>query len=133
MHFTEIKIQPLVDAFERGLAPVFEGIEPDKTEENIQSRIRGTLLMAMSNKLGAIVVTAGNKSEMATGYATLYGDMAGGFAVIKDIVKTRSTRTPFRPMKSWTQWSSATWRKTSRPSRSPRRVSTSPPCAKCCA
>jgi len=87
-HYTEIRIQPLVDAFETGLAPIFEGIEPDKTEENIQSRIRGTLLMAMSNKLGAIVVTAGNKSEMATGYATLYGDMAGGFAVIKDIVKT---------------------------------------------
>jgi NAD+ synthetase len=77
-----------VDAFEQGLAAIFEGIEPDKTEENIQSRIRGTLLMAMSNKLGPIVVTAGNKSEMATGYATLYGDMAGGFAVIKDIVKT---------------------------------------------
>jgi NAD+ synthase/NAD+ synthase (glutamine-hydrolysing) len=88
VHYTEIRIQPLVDAFESGLAPLFEGIEPDKTEENIQSRIRGTLLMAMSNKLGAIVVTAGNKSEMATGYATLYGDMAGGFAVIKDIVKT---------------------------------------------
>ena len=88
VHYTEIRIQPLVDAFESGLAPIFEGIEPDKTEENIQSRIRGTLLMAMSNKLGAIVVTAGNKSEMATGYATLYGDMAGGFAVIKDIVKT---------------------------------------------
>jgi NAD+ synthetase len=88
VHYTEIRIQPLVDAFEQGLAAIFEGIEPDKTEENIQSRIRGTLLMAMSNKLGPIVVTAGNKSEMATGYATLYGDMAGGFAVIKDIVKT---------------------------------------------
>jgi NAD+ synthase/NAD+ synthase (glutamine-hydrolysing) len=88
VHYTEIRIQPLVDAFDSALAPIFEGIEPDKTEENIQSRIRGTLLMAMSNKLGAIVVTAGNKSEMATGYATLYGDMAGGFAVIKDIVKT---------------------------------------------
>src|SRR5258706_9661934 len=88
VHYTEIRIQPLVDAFEHGLAAIFEGIEPDKTEENIQSRIRGTLLMAMSNKLGPIVVTAGNKSEMATGYATLYGDMAGGFAVIKDIVKT---------------------------------------------
>jgi NAD+ synthetase len=88
VHYTEIRIQPLVDAFEHGLAAIFEGIEPDRTEENIQSRVRGTLLMAMSNKLGPIVVTAGNKSEMATGYATLYGDMAGGFAVIKDIVKT---------------------------------------------
>jgi NAD+ synthetase len=70
------------------LAPSFEGLPPDKAEENLQSRIRGTLLMAMSNKLGMIVVTTGNKSEMATGYCTLYGDMAGGFAVIKDIVKT---------------------------------------------
>src|SRR5437867_3538758 len=64
------------------------GRAEDTTEENLQSRIRGTLLMALSNKFGAIVVTTGNKSEMATGYCTLYGDMAGGFAVIKDIVKT---------------------------------------------
>jgi NAD+ synthetase len=88
VHYTEIPIQPVFDAFARQLAPTFEGMEPDKTEENLQARIRGTLLMALSNKLGPIVVTAGNKSEMATGYATLYGDMAGGFAVIKDIVKT---------------------------------------------
>jgi NAD+ synthase (glutamine-hydrolysing) len=88
VHYTEIPIQPIFDTFARQLAPTFEGMEPDKAEENLQSRIRGTLLMALSNKLGAIVVTAGNKSEMATGYATLYGDMAGGFAVIKDIVKT---------------------------------------------
>jgi NAD+ synthase (glutamine-hydrolysing) len=88
VHYTEIPIQPIFDAFASQLAPTFEGMEPDKTEENLQSRIRGTLLMALSNKLGAMVVTAGNKSEMATGYATLYGDMAGGFAVIKDIVKT---------------------------------------------
>ena len=87
-HYTEIPIQPVYQAFAAQLAPTFEGYEPDKTEENIQSRIRGTLLMAMSNKLGAMVVACGNKSEMATGYATLYGDMAGGFAVIKDIVKT---------------------------------------------
>ena len=87
-HYTEIPIQPIVDAMSLQLAPAFEGYEADKTEENIQSRIRGALLMAMSNKLGAMVVACGNKSEMATGYATLYGDMAGGFAVIKDIVKT---------------------------------------------
>jgi NAD+ synthase (glutamine-hydrolysing) len=87
-HYTEIPIQPIYHAFAAQLAPTFEGYDPDKTEENLQSRIRGTLLMAMSNKLGAMVVTCGNKSEMATGYATLYGDMAGGFAVIKDIVKT---------------------------------------------
>jgi NAD+ synthase/NAD+ synthase (glutamine-hydrolysing) len=87
-HYTEIPIQPIVDAFSIQLAPTFEGYDADKTEENIQSRVRGALLMAMSNKLGAMVVACGNKSEMATGYATLYGDMAGGFAVIKDIVKT---------------------------------------------
>jgi nitrogen regulatory protein PII len=87
-HYTEIPIQPVYEAFARSSRPTFEATRPDKTEENIQSRIRGTLLMAMSNKLGAMVVTCGNKSEMATGYATLYGDMAGGYAVIKDIVKT---------------------------------------------
>ncbi len=66
----------------------FAGLAPDAAEENIQARIRGTLLMALSNKFGAIVLTTGNKSEMAVGYATLYGDMAGGFAVLKDISKT---------------------------------------------
>jgi len=86
--YTEIAIAPLFHAFRTSLAPAFEGRPEDTTEENLQSRIRGTLLMALSNKLGAIVVTTGNKSEMATGYATLYGDMAGGYAVIKDIVKT---------------------------------------------
>jgi NAD+ synthetase len=86
--YTEIPITPIFDTFRRQLAPSFEGREEDTTEENLQSRIRGTLLMALSNKLGSIVVTTGNKSEMATGYCTLYGDMAGGFAVIKDIVKT---------------------------------------------
>ncbi|MGZ5584419.1 MAG: NAD(+) synthase, partial [Usitatibacter sp.] len=76
------------EAFRAQLAPAFEGMPEDTTEENLQARIRGSLLMALSNKFGAIVVTTGNKSEMATGYCTLYGDMAGGFAVIKDIVKT---------------------------------------------
>ena len=70
------------------LAPSFAGKAEDATEENLQARIRGTMLMALSNKFGSIVVTTGNKSEMATGYCTLYGDMAGGYAVIKDIVKT---------------------------------------------
>ncbi|MEP7068527.1 MAG: NAD+ synthase [Usitatibacter sp.] len=88
VRYTEIAIKPVFDAFLAQLAPSFSGLAVDKTEENLQSRIRGTLLMALSNKSGAIVVTTGNKSEMATGYATLYGDMAGGFAVIKDIVKT---------------------------------------------
>ena len=86
--YTEIPIGPVFEAFRAGLAPSFAGREEDTTEENLQSRIRGTLLMALSNKTGSIVVTTGNKSEMATGYCTLYGDMAGGFAVIKDIVKT---------------------------------------------
>jgi NAD+ synthetase len=86
--YTEINISPLFHAFRTSLAPAFAGRPEDTTEENLQSRIRGTLLMALSNKLGAIVVTTGNKSEMATGYCTLYGDMAGGYAVIKDIVKT---------------------------------------------
>jgi len=86
--YTEIPIAPLFHAFRAALAPAFGGRPEDATEENLQARIRGSLLMALSNKLGAIVVTTGNKSEMATGYCTLYGDMAGGYAVIKDIVKT---------------------------------------------
>ncbi|MFN3915165.1 MAG: NAD+ synthase [Aquabacterium sp.] len=84
----EIAIAPEFEAFKTSLAPLFEGRAEDTTEENIQARIRGTLLMALSNKFGAIVLTTGNKSEMATGYCTLYGDMAGGFAVIKDLAKT---------------------------------------------
>ena len=84
----EIAIAPEFEAFKTSLAPLFVGRQEDTTEENIQARIRGTLLMALSNKTGAIVLTTGNKSEMATGYCTLYGDMAGGFAVIKDLVKT---------------------------------------------
>ncbi|NBD22029.1 NAD+ synthase [Aquabacterium fontiphilum] len=84
----EIAIAPEFDAFKASLAPLFAGLAEDTTEENIQARIRGTLLMALSNKTGAIVLTTGNKSEMATGYCTLYGDMAGGFAVIKDVAKT---------------------------------------------
>ena len=86
--YTEIAIGDIFNDFRRHLLPAFEGRPADKSEENLQSRIRGTILMALSNKLGDIVVTTGNKSEMATGYCTLYGDMAGGFAVIKDIVKT---------------------------------------------
>ncbi|MBK8323709.1 MAG: NAD+ synthase [Betaproteobacteria bacterium] len=88
IRYSEISIRPVFDAFRHQLAPSFAGRPEDTTEENLQSRIRGTLLMALSNKFGHLVVTTGNKSEIATGYATLYGDMAGGFAVIKDIVKT---------------------------------------------
>ena len=88
VRYDEIAIAPMVDAFRAGLAGQFAGLAEDTTEENIQARIRGTLLMALSNKTGSIVLTTGNKSEMATGYCTLYGDMAGGFAVIKDVAKT---------------------------------------------
>jgi NAD+ synthase len=71
------------------LAPLFEGMEADLTEENIQSRLRGLLLMALSNKFGEMLLTTGNKSEVAVGYATIYGDMAGGYNPIKDLYKTR--------------------------------------------
>ncbi|TAK92195.1 MAG: NAD+ synthase [Burkholderiaceae bacterium] len=88
VRYEEISITPMFDSFLAALADDFKGLPVDATEENIQARIRGTLLMALSNKTGSIVLTTGNKSEMATGYCTLYGDMAGGFAVIKDIYKT---------------------------------------------
>jgi len=87
VRYTEIPIKPIFDTFLKTLSGEFKGLAADATEENLQSRIRGTLLMAMSNKTGALVLTTGNKSEMGTGYATLYGDMAGGFAVLKDINK----------------------------------------------
>ena len=88
VQYDEISIKPEFDAYLRSLEKEFKGLQIDTTEENIQARIRGTLLMALSNKRGSIVLTTGNKSEMATGYCTLYGDMAGGFAVIKDVAKT---------------------------------------------
>jgi NAD+ synthase (glutamine-hydrolysing) len=88
VRYDEISIVPQFEAFKRALADEFSGLAEDATEENIQARIRGTLLMALSNKFGPIVLTTGNKSELATGYCTLYGDMAGGFAVIKDLAKT---------------------------------------------
>ncbi len=88
VRYDELSIVPEFEAFKATLAGEFKGMAEDTTEENIQARIRGTLLMALSNKLGSIVLTTGNKSEMATGYCTLYGDMAGGFAVIKDLAKT---------------------------------------------
>ena len=88
VRYDELSIVPMFNEFLQTLAPDFQGKPVDTAEENIQARIRGTLLMAMSNKHGSIVLTTGNKSEMATGYCTLYGDMAGGFAVIKDVSKT---------------------------------------------
>ncbi len=88
VRYDELSIVPEFEAFKATLSLEFSGLAEDTTEENIQARIRGTLLMALSNKFGSIVLTTGNKSEMATGYCTLYGDMAGGFAVIKDLAKT---------------------------------------------
>jgi NAD+ synthase (glutamine-hydrolysing) len=88
VRYDEISIVPEFEAFKVSLAGEFKGLAEDTTEENIQARIRGVFLMALSNKFGSLVLTTGNKSEMATGYCTLYGDMAGGFAVIKDLLKT---------------------------------------------
>jgi NAD+ synthase (glutamine-hydrolysing) len=89
IRFDVIGISALFGEFTHALQPQFAGTKPDTTEENIQSRIRGTLLMALSNKFSALVLTTGNKSEMAVGYCTLYGDMVGALAVIGDLVKTR--------------------------------------------
>jgi NAD+ synthase (glutamine-hydrolysing) len=89
IRFELISISDLFKEYTHALHPLFEGLSPDITEENIQSRIRGNLLMALSNKFGALVLTTGNKSEMAVGYCTLYGDMVGALAVIGDLVKTR--------------------------------------------
>ena len=86
--FLEIPIGEIVDGFGAALAEPFAGHEPDLAEENIQARARGVLLMALSNKFGWMLVATGNKSELSVGYATLYGDMAGGFALLKDVYKT---------------------------------------------
>jgi NAD+ synthase/NAD+ synthase (glutamine-hydrolysing) len=88
VQYDEIPISPAMQTYQAMLDPLFAGLPADTTEENIQARIRGNILMALSNKTGALVLTTGNKSEMAVGYCTLYGDMAGGFAVIKDVYKT---------------------------------------------
>jgi NAD+ synthase (glutamine-hydrolysing) len=88
VRYDVLPIEPMYDATVRQLAKIFEGREPDVTEENIQARCRGILLMAISNKMGSMLLSTGNKSEMAAGYATLYGDMAGGFSPIKDCSKT---------------------------------------------
>jgi NAD+ synthase (glutamine-hydrolysing) len=104
--FLELPIGPAMDAFEQILAEPFAGREPDLTEENLQARIRGNILMALSNKFGWLVLTTGNKSETSVGYSTLYGDTAGGFAVIKDVPKTlvyrlvdfRNERDPEHPV-----------------------------------
>ena len=117
----EIAIKTVFEDFKAALAPLFEGRPEDTTEENIQARARGTLLMALSNKTGAIVLTTGNKSEMATGYCTLYGDMAGGFAVIKDLVKTTVYRLA--------RWRNAEARRLGQTEPIPERIITRPPSA----
>jgi NAD+ synthase (glutamine-hydrolysing) len=121
VRYDEISIIPEFIAFKASLANEFKERAEDTTEENIQARIRGTLLMALSNKFGSIVLTTGNKSEMATGYCTLYGDMAGGFAVIKDLLKT-------------TVFKLAVWRNSNDPYKTceqpiPERIITRPPSA----
>jgi len=98
-----VPIDHAMDAFDTLLAPLFEGRAPDIAEENLQSRIRGVTLMALSNRFGHMLLTTGNKSEMSTGYATLYGDMAGGYSVLKDAYKT-------------TVFDLARWRNAHRPS-----------------
>src|SRR5207247_5767971 len=87
-HLDTLQIEGPVAATESALTPLFDGRPRDVTEENLQARIRGVLLMALSNKFGELLVTTGNKSEMSVGYATLYGDMCGGYSVLKDIYKT---------------------------------------------
>ncbi|MBO9575981.1 MAG: NAD+ synthase [Sphingobium sp.] len=119
-----VPIAPAVDAFGTMLGGVFEGRQPDLTEENIQSRIRGVTLMALSNKFGHMLLTTGNKSEMSVGYATIYGDMAGGYSVLKDAYKT-------------TVFALSRWRNEKKPSLGmgpvgavmPERVITKPPTA----
>ena len=88
VEFDIISIEPMFDAFMSSLKPMFAGTQKDTTEENLQARCRGVILMALSNKRRRLVLTTGNKSEMSVGYATLYGDMAGGFDVLKDVPKT---------------------------------------------
>jgi NAD+ synthase (glutamine-hydrolysing) len=88
VQYDVFSIEPMYDAFMAALAEPFAGTKPDTTEENLQARLRGVLLMSLSNKFGSLVLTTGNKSEMAVGYSTLYGDMAGGFDVLKDVPKT---------------------------------------------
>jgi NAD+ synthase (glutamine-hydrolysing) len=86
--FREVTIEPMYEAYMAALREEFEGRDADLTEENLQARVRGTLLMALSNKFGWLVLATGNKSELSVGYSTLYGDLAGGFALIKDVYKT---------------------------------------------
>jgi NAD+ synthase len=124
IRYDTIAITPAMQAFDAALAVQFEGTQKDITEENIQSRARGLILMALSNKFGQMVLTTGNKSEMSVGYATLYGDMCGGYSVLKDVYKTQV-------------FALSVWRNAARPAGAlgpegpvmPERVITKPPSA----
>ena len=115
IRFYSIPIHDVFESYGRALAPALAGQKPDSTEENLQARIRGNYLMALSNKFGWLVITTGNKSELSVGYSTLYGDMAGGFAVLKDVYKTmvyelsrdRNRRSPVIPERTLTRPPSA--------------------------
>jgi len=139
-----IGIADVVASCDAALAPIFAGKPRDVTEENIQARVRGVLMMAMSNKFGSLLLTTGNKSEMAVGYCTLYGDMCGGLAVISDVYKTqvyalanwinadarRSGRTPRFPSRASTSFPAPNCART-RPTRTPSpRTTCSTPCSK---
>jgi NAD+ synthase len=119
-----ISIEPAMAAFGGMLAPVFDDLPPDTTEENIQARARGITLMAISNKLGSMVVSTGNKSEMSVGYATLYGDMCGGYSVLKDVYKT----TVFE-LARWRNGTRPEWAKGPEGRVVPERIITKPPSA----
>lgn len=121
IRFEVISIKSGYDAMIRTLGPLFEGYNPDTTEENLQSRLRGLTLMALSNKFGSLVLTTGNKSEIAVGYCTLYGDMCGGLSVISDVPKTMVYRLA--------RIANARWEKQGRPAPIPENTLTKPPSA----
>jgi len=123
-HYDFVPITPGRDAITETLAPLFEGRDPDLTEENIQSRLRGLLLMAMSNKFGEMLLTTGNKSEVAVGYATIYGDMSGGYNPIKDLYKTRVF-----DICRWRNANARPWMRGSEAAPIPERIITKPPSA----
>ena len=123
-HYDYVPIKDTRAAVTQTLSPLFEGLDADLTEENIQSRIRGLLLMAMSNKFGEMLLTTGNKSEVAVGYATIYGDMAGGYNPIKDLYKTRVFQTC-----RWRNNNSRDWMKGPEGLVIPDRIITKPPSA----
>ena len=130
MRLHELPIAAAMDAYTDTLAAEFSGREQDLTEENLQARIRGNLLMALSNKFGWLVLTTGNKSEMSVGYTTLYGDLAGGLAVIKDVPKTLVYRL-CEWRNAWLARPRQLASSSAQAPRSPRRSSHAPPPRSC--